>query len=128
MCGGSVVEAAAREEYEGLSLRVRGKRPGGGGLGLGQGSIPACAGEANKRMSNEWRAKVYPRVCGGSIDNARWIHGDDGLSPRVRGKRYSNSRSALPRRSIPACAGEAGGAGASGMALWVYPRVCGGSV
>ena len=70
---------------------------------------------------------VYPRVCGGSTPPPAIAVPPEGLSPRVRGKRVSVRRLGNMGRSIPACAGEAVGAALPAGAVWVYPRVCGGS-
>ena len=51
-----------------------------------------------------------------------------GLSPRVRGKQFDSVYTQATLGSIPACAGEAHQSGAYRQCLWVYPRVCGGSV
>ena len=70
---------------EGLSPRVRGNLfrckidypP--------PGSIPACAGEP-LTMEALWVAiRVYPRVCGGTLETVPKIVHGMGLSPRVRG-------------------------------------------
>ena len=69
----------------GLSPRVRGNpddTPEGSELTR---SIPACAGEP--RFSNQavTGAEVYPRVCGGTLNQAFIQPTSQGLSPRVRG-------------------------------------------
>ena len=53
----------------GLSPRVRGNRclPRAGRQR--QRSIPACAGEPNIGDLVAWEVKVYPRVCGGTMDS-----------------------------------------------------------
>ena len=72
---------------------------------------------------------VYPRVCGGSAEGWGRRRHSRGLSPRVRGKPLGLGLgfAALPRRSIPACAGEAAERHHRGGKPGVYPRVCGGS-
>ena len=71
---------------QGLSPRVRGKRPGRCWQSRQIRSIPACAGEADVSSGYIAEQEVYPRVCGGS--GYRGADGDArrGLSPRVRGK------------------------------------------
>ena len=71
----------------GLSPRVRGNHNGGGGLRAGIGSIPACAGEPTRVRPLSGRAKVYPRVCGGTASSLTACPMPWGLSPRVRGNR-----------------------------------------
>ena len=127
VCGGSGSRAGHQRQCGGLSPRVRGKRRGDGtGAQLGR-SIPACAGEARSRPPMRCSWPVYPRVCGGSQSpRPIGIH-RAGLSPRVRGKQTNANDYSLPDGSIPACAGEATGAGAADSYDAVYPRVCGGS-
>ena len=127
VCGGSAGRRGGKPRRGGLSPRVRGK------LGHpvqdvgGVWSIPACAGEAGNPSLICSRGMVYPRVFGGSGEGPVPGVSPGGLSPRVRGK-HPQTR---PRRpfpgSIPACAGEAGAAGASTDCGGLYPRVCGGS-
>ena len=55
------------------------------------------------------------------------VHHAGGLSPLVRGNRRSARRWRRTMGSIPACAGEPALLCAAGSALWVYPRLCGGT-
>ena len=52
------------------------------------------------------KARVYPRVCGGTICLCRWASFLKGLSPRVRGNPQKLAVFGEVKRSIPACAGE----------------------
>ena len=70
---------------------------------------------------------VYPRVCGGTVKGETRNSARNGLSPRVRGNRLPLTLLEDLRRSIPACAGEPGGAAAPRCLSGVYPRVCGGT-
>ena len=92
-----------------------------------QRSIPACAGEAGGATAGVCLPKVYPRVCGGSHRQSPAQPFRGGLSPRVRGKPPARTAARYPRRSIPACAGEASAYPTGLTRCWVYPRVCGGS-
>ena len=127
VCGGSTLSSCPTGCDGGLSPRVRGKLNQQEADFLAGRSIPACAGEARGRPHQPTAPEVYPRVCGGSRRHTGRQCADEGLSPRVRGKRKAGKASSARRRSIPACAGEA----SSGMgvceAARVYPRVCGGS-
>ena len=69
-------------------------------------SIPACAGEPDMEQKRADRARVYPRVCGGTRDDDAEMSIKIGLSPRVRGNLHLLSLLSLYARSIPACAGE----------------------
>ena len=127
VCGGSLFAPALDVAFGGLSLRVRGKHASTGGWTAQNRSIPACAGEACVASPARCGWRVYPRVCGGSrsIVPARRLKA--GLSPRVRGKRFSFPAIQPSSRSIPACAGEARNQGHRYHLNKVYPRVCGGS-
>ena len=127
VCGGSGRLARQAARGVGLSPRVRGKRAFRISEYRRAGSIPACAGEASANHLMWFCISVYPRVCGGSIDNRAGTHETEGLSPRVRGKRDRPARNPGRLRSIPACAGEAANSTANEPAKGVYPRVCGGS-
>ena len=94
---------------------------------VNDGSIPACAGEASAMMRSSRATRVYPRVCGGSAVAGTTTGGNQGLSPRVRGKRSEPGAADDEARSIPACAGEALDTITWVGAIRVYPRVCGGS-
>ena len=66
VCGGTAA-AAEIVAMPGLSPRMRGN-PHSGGQGVGVlGSIPAYAGEPRRRSDSCRAAKVYPRVCGGTL-------------------------------------------------------------
>ena len=116
-----------KPRLEGLSPRVRGKLLSQQGSLVGRRSIPACAGEAMMAGFIGGLLKVYPRVCGGSHRCLVSAKQPPGLSPRVRGKRCAVHNAGQQLRSIPACAGEAGGVGWRCACRQVYPRVCGGS-
>ena len=92
-------------------------------------SIPACAGEPAPRAGAPRPTRVYPRVCGGTVDNLVVTFPFKGLSPRVRGNRaqtgtdkdYTNGLSPRvrgnPLPTVFQCRSP----------LRVYPRVCGGT-
>ena len=98
-----------------------------GGIHPVKGSIPACAGEPSTKAAAIPRAVVYPRVCGGTQGDG--LKGDlaRGLSPRVRGNLWGESRWPICSGSIPACAGEPPLPPLVGGKYGVYPRVCGGT-
>ena len=127
VCGGTRRQGVEQYFDIGLSPRVRGNRPPGGGRIYLCGSIPACAGEPSGPASCRIWYRVYPRVCGGTqtLLQQRWRA--EGLSPRVRGNPCSLISASIPVRSIPACAGEPWRRLRAGAVHWVYPRVCGGT-
>ena len=127
VCGGSQLCKPRFRQVEGLSPRVRGKRPYPARCSCPTRSIPACAGEARALAADASSDRVYPRVCRGSEVAHPAEQVQPGLSPRVRGKHEQHGGKHRRRGSIPACAGEAAGAQGSGGQCQVYPRVCGGS-
>ena len=92
-----------------------------------RGSIPACAGEPQRRKAWLPNRPVYPRVCGGTRWIARTLIPPIGLSPRVRGNLVSVESATNSKGSIPACAGEPAVYCLPGRHPRVYPRVCGGT-
>ena len=127
MCGGTIESFFRRLSRQGLSPHVRGNPAGLPPADRKPGSIPACAGEPCSRGTPSWMSRVYPRMCGGTEDEALFRPQHRGLSPHVRGNRRRPPRGPAVRGSIPACAGEPRyGPRAQGW-LWVYPRMCGGT-
>ena len=112
----------------GLSPRVRGNHAFPALSTIGQGSIPACAGEPWCGRSSMTGWMVYPRVCGGTWGCVVIQRLANGLSPRVRGNRQYKLCHVLLLGSIPACAGEPRNMTPSPPPpRSVYPRVCGGT-
>ena len=106
---------------------MRGNRPGEVGGVRGARSIPACAGEPPAIYGHSVLVRVYPRVCGGTSTGDCLPAAPLGLSPRVRGNRFTAAASAIDDRSIPACAGEPRWILVRTRTFGVYPRVCGGT-
>ena len=106
---------------------MRGKRPCRRPRRRKRRSIPACAGETRPPGSNTRQTSVYPRVCGGNIVRPIGEVAQQGLSPRVRGKRRAHKIITGKTGSIPACAGETPWPAIGGGGPMVYPRVCGGN-
>ena len=106
VCGGTHHTPSHAFRPWGLSPRVRGNRNAAATHRRGQGSIPACAGEPSVRMTTMSTARVYPRVCGGTLLLAQSSNRGKGLSPRVRGNLPIAALAAIIAGSIPACAGE----------------------
>ena len=112
----------------GLSPRGRGKHPAFYLADLGLRSIPAWAGETWRSMVKLRRQPVYPRVGGGNQPSRGKYIGEQGLSPRGRGKRHISLVRALVGGSIPAWAGETCRRELWGGPAEVYPRVGGGNL
>ena len=127
VCGGTHHKFLVEMVKPGLSPRVRGNRGSRSRMRQRRRSIPACAGEPDKRARLTTDGMVYPRVCGGTLLGRRLMNPMIGLSPRVRGNRSSATSARNSGRSIPACAGEPP---QHYITIWhdgVYPRVCGGT-
>ena len=128
VCGGTSSAVVSVLVRAGLSPRVRGNLLLTGISVDRMGSIPACAGEPQKRHSQSGSKRVYPRVCGGTGAAYAARCPDKGLSPRVRGNLPLVPAADDQKRSIPACAGEPFPTDWQHYAMTVYPRVCGGTV
>ena len=87
-----------------------------------------CGGTCGYRSHRQKCQRVYPRVCGGTSAGSLSPTDRSGLSPCVRGNPTLQDSVPAVWRSIPACAGEPVSHSAGGNPLWVYPRVCGGTV
>ena len=99
MCGGTVPPVVGADHVTGLSPRVRGNRL--------KWSIPACAGEPGPACFGSDGYEVYPRVCGGTLDNLLATLNLVGSIPACAGEPHeAHDREAVVLRSIPACAGE----------------------
>ena len=127
VCGGTSDLNTTSYTSPGLSPRVRGNRSRASTSAPCPGSIPACAGEPLDAGEGGARLKVYPRVCGGTLQVDQPGEVVEGLSPRVRGNPTTHNAKRLIAGSIPACAGEPARWPASSSAWRVYPRVCGGT-
>ncbi len=127
VCGGTCHRGVVGRRKGGLSPRVRGNRrylPPEWGA---DGSIPACAGEPPALPCTGCPARVYPRVCGGTVRVSSQSVAEGGLSPRVRGNRLFSAPNFRGSGSIPACAGEPWRTPIAHSLPGVYPRVCGGT-
>ena len=106
VCGGTLIRQSFGVCTAGLSPRVRGNPACRPGLSPDQGSIPACAGEPAQNGTRHEPRRVYPRVCGGTIEPDQVADYLTGLSPRVRGNPCRRLAASIRYGSIPACAGE----------------------
>ena len=127
VCGGTFLILEPLRVLAGLSPRVRGNHGVAVMGGIKGGSIPACAGEPRRILEHLEFRTVYPRVCGGTGTRTGYGAFVEGLSPRVRGNRSSDTSMTRSRGSIPACAGEPLLLAVRKSATEVYPRVCGGT-
>ena len=125
VCGEQLSTSREPSIPNGSSPRVRGTGPHAVLDRRSPRFIPACAG--NSDPPDGWRktTPVHPRVCGEQLSQTCQPTADYGSSPRVRGtdSRYSMAR--LPRRFIPACAGNSCASLQRRRIPPVHPRVCG---
>ena len=127
VCGGTPLIRPFRHRDGGLSPRVRGNLLLPIAPPASLRSIPACAGEPSRSPLAARRARVYPRVCGGTERVFFLAMRANGLSPRVRGNLLLSASRTVPIGSIPACAGEPKESPHAPIVPTVYPRVCGGT-
>ena len=127
LCGGTNSAKSASIFRSGLSPPVRGNLVLVWRTPVGEGSIPACAGEPYIGMCAILTPEVYPRLCGGTGTAPDGQHWWEGLSPPVRGNLLRRPPGIDGMGSIPACAGEPHCRRHSGNPRGVYPRLCGGT-
>ena len=127
VCGGTQRSLYRLATGGGLSPRVRGNRLSRLPYSIGQGTIPACAGEPLQSDIRKIAHRDYPRVCGGTPQTGRSLKWMLGLSPRVRGNRLTSHWARWRCGTIPACAGEPPVAFVGKHLGADYPRVCGGT-
>ena len=90
-----------------------------------RGIIPARAGSSCPRWCERMIPRDHPRACG---EQSHWYdhcHCPVGSSPRVRGAGGESSRSAEPRRIIPARAGSRVPRADTCVDVRDHPRACG---
>ena len=95
---------------------------------IGDGSIPASAGEPRARASTSAARGVHPRERGGAAVSDIDIDAATGPSPRARGSRSRSPTASRASGSIPASAGEPTTTAARRGAPRVHPRERGGAV
>ena len=105
-CGGTLRVPAAAAAWTGLSPRLRGNLEHLGYRPYRHGSIPAPAGEPTPGSRGRPHYPVYPRACGGTLNDLAEGESYIGLSPRLRGNLSGAARRCHRHRSIPAPAGE----------------------
>ena len=128
VCGGTRLDDCHLAANLGLSPRMRGNHDRPGGVGVAYGSIPAYAGEPHIYRHASRHQLVYPRVCGGTLDDHYRCGKIHGLSPRMRGNLAGYVQRHWQPRSIPAYAGEPQECVGDRVGCRVYPRVCGGTL
>ncbi len=125
--GGTVTTASGGRHLLGLSPRGRGNHPIHPATQAHKGPIPAWAGEPTGGCPAHAHAGAYPRVGGGTFDDASKGIDSQGLSPRGRGNLHSRVRELASKRPIPAWAGEPEYGLTHRKYGRAYPRVGGGT-
>ena len=69
VCGGTYTHMRKNKQWIGLSPRVRGNRRFVRTGRCSRRSIPACAGEPRHQARSRRVEEVYPRVCGGTVQD-----------------------------------------------------------
>ena len=100
VCGGTSGSTRNAISANGLSPRVRGNPVSTDRITPRLRSIPACAGEPTGGAIPATAAGVYPRVCGGTLDEYLGESAAGGLSPRVRGNRAAPVSPSPARRGL----------------------------
>ena len=127
-CGGTRGRLADDHVRGGLSPHVRGNPGASDRRRNANGSIPARAGEPCSSAAFRSRRRVYPRTCGGTLDQLASPVFGAGLSPHVRGNPTRSRSTSQIVGSIPARAGEPSPVRRHPAAARVYPRTCGGTI
>ena len=125
VCGENDETESMRSENKGSSPRVRGKRFTSRAVIAGAGLIPACAGKTGERAWRACHRGAHPRVCGENPGVQAGAPGQEGSSPRVRGKLHEAAGGRLGLRLIPACAGKTRRRARTDFQSRAHPRVCG---
>ena len=125
VCGENAGDPGHARVLGGSSPRVRGKPSTFNDSGGVSRLIPACAGKTARTSRCGSGTAAHPRVCGENPGGVGVGGGDDGSSPRVRGKRRRRGRLRDRMGLIPACAGKTPALMASAALDRAHPRVCG---
>ena len=106
MRGGTFKLSLDALRVEGLSPLARGNPLRLRGPLIGNGPIPACAGEPLVTARLAKQAGAYPRLRGGTCNRCKTTLLLWGLSPLARGNQGKQNIASHCPRPIPACAGE----------------------
>ena len=89
------------------------------------GLIPAGAGQTSQRCSGPVSSRAHPRGCGADRLHIRFLHVNEGSSPRVRGRRERQAAAGAAFGLIPAGAGQTSTTRTAPTKSWAHPRGCG---
>ena len=105
VCGEHYRHAFSGYHNRGSSPRVRGTPSQRHHGRIGEGIIPACAGNTNRHNRACIAGRDHPRVCGEHAMADVTAVCCSGSSPRVRGTPQQAQHGPVHTRIIPACAG-----------------------
>ena len=125
MCGENSTKSDKAASILGSPPRVRGKRSVRRAISGEQRITPACAGKTITAEHPSRGFKDHPRVCGENKSVSLVLPLRMGSPPRVRGKRFTNSRFSCSVRITPACAGKTLRIHGRWVEREDHPRVCG---
>ena len=119
-------EVAEQEMRDlGSSPRVRGKPVGDYVLDEQGRLIPARAGKTSRSVRGCGSGRAHPRACGENLRGLVAAPGEQGSSPRVRGKLVRRAAVMSRRGLIPARAGKTGPTPSASSTKPAHPRACG---
>ena len=124
-CGEHQHSVHGLEDALGSSPRLRGTCPPIGSSQTAPWFIPAPAGNIDHILFSPLPTSVHPRACGEHGLGANAIPAYAGSSPRLRGTYVAGIAALLPRRFIPAPAGNMSVSGPVTPQTPVHPRACG---
>ena len=115
-------------DVAGSSPRVRGKPEDAPVPDAPGGLIPARAGKTMRWAIMVEVHRAHPRACGENEEVRQAREGQEGSSPRVRGKLVVLENAAPCPRLIPARAGKTRPSSDASTPSWAHPRACGENV
>ena len=106
LCGAVGIGGFTRLRSLGSSPLVRGSSAQQIPASVGDGIIPACAGQFMSNCTNMSLTRDHPRLCGAVVTRLSFAVVEVGSSPLVRGSFKDSSCRIRSRGIIPACAGQ----------------------
>ena len=124
-CGADVGPVGCGVVPVGSSPQVRGRRARVVFDGVGEGLIPAGAGQTSGWCLEGLASTAHPRRCGADQNDGDMIVLYPGSSPQVRGRHEHHIRPVAPLGLIPAGAGQTLFMVGSFAVIGAHPRRCG---
>ena len=124
-CGERLGPSCELEYSIGSSPRLRGTEGARAPFHAPSRFIPAPAGNGIRYVKLTACTPVHPRACGERLGRHLNYSFAFGSSPRLRGTAFRHGRSSIPRRFIPAPAGNGFPSPTRAASGSVHPRACG---